>query len=410
MAASNFGPVIMVPGLMGSQLVFDGGEFDGKTLWADPIRIGNPNAANYMLLDKDGNRPLEGFGRALKPQGFVAPYYTGWDLTLEFQADKYKLGKITQLAWDWRKTFKQELPRFYSAFTTAFFNDGPVNLVGHSAGGLFCRYLYSHLVDQGEEQRCRRIVLVGTPNLGSFEAAAGLAAQQSFYNSWIWRSLYGSQGVVLTTPSGVVRTTNQFWGQLAGTWPGMYQLLPWYRGVDVASRKQLDRIYTATNYQYPVYLNQDWFDYARGINWPRLWSPSYFPPQDKLWVLLGTDYPTISGFTPDTSGVDEAAFAKPVTSDGDSVVTFNSQTLRFSTKRGQSADHRAEPSTYASNEMIAKALTDPPQVEDLYTIIKNPMPAPDPGDGVLKNFDLTLPVPPIPMGGKVPGAELVGDP
>ena len=186
-------PVILIHGTMGSRLADIN---SGEEIW--PGKLSDLMFSNYedmaLEIDPDSLLPKES---SLKTSGLLdkvvgKDFYAGITDTLK-SAGGYQLARVgeSQLAsarnyyvftYDWRQDNVQtvrKLAQFIEQIRLDYADpELKVDLVAHSMGGLIARYYLRY----GEEdtlddndfdvnlngaQRVRRIILLGTPNLGS---------------------------------------------------------------------------------------------------------------------------------------------------------------------------------------------------------------------------------------------------
>ena len=192
-------PLILIPGVLGSRLE-DG---DGREAW--PGGIGSLIMSRYqnlaMPIDTETLEPGRG---GLKPGGLFdkaagRQYYSRILEVLEGPGG-YRRGtpgikpddgapRYYVMTYDWRQDAVQsarELDRLIRTIRADHASpDLRVDIIGHSMGGLIARY-YSRYgtadvlddnqfpADNPGASRLRRVVLVGTPNLGSIGAIRSL--------------------------------------------------------------------------------------------------------------------------------------------------------------------------------------------------------------------------------------------
>ncbi len=220
-------PVILIHGLMGSRLQ---DTTSGKEIW-----VGNPTRllfANYAetALEIDP-QTLQPKPSPLRPSGLLnrvvgRKFYAGITDTLD-KAGRYQLAEpgtpqsansrnYYVFVYDWRQDNTEtaaNLSRFIEQIRLDYADPAlKVDLVAHSMGGLIARYYlrygaYDTLNDNEFEvnlwgaQRVRRVILLGTPNLGSV----------SVLHSFIKGYKIGARHVLPET---------------LATMPSMYQLFP----------------------------------------------------------------------------------------------------------------------------------------------------------------------------------------
>ncbi len=188
-------PVILIPGLMGSRLTSDS---EGE-VW--PGSLGNLMFSNYrnveLDIDPETLLPLPGDIRAADITGKFAGrnFYSSIIEALE-NAGGFKRAEPGQppvhqgrlyyiFTYDWRMDNVQSVRQLDQLIEQIRIDhndpDLKVDIVAHSMGGLIARYYLRYgtvdvttnnefPINYHGEDRVRRIVLLGTPNLGSVES------------------------------------------------------------------------------------------------------------------------------------------------------------------------------------------------------------------------------------------------
>jgi pimeloyl-ACP methyl ester carboxylesterase len=138
--------VLIVPGIMGSKLGFDGfGPFD-DVIWANPIAIAL-GRLRELALGK-GKSKVEALGVIL---------FAYLKLKLKLKIDGHDADFF---AYDWR----QSLPDLGKLLAAELNSGGrKTQLVAHSMGGLVARAALAH-----KPKHLGRVIMLGTPNFGSF--------------------------------------------------------------------------------------------------------------------------------------------------------------------------------------------------------------------------------------------------
>jgi pimeloyl-ACP methyl ester carboxylesterase len=175
--------VLILPGMMGSRL----------GAWIDPARIGAGELADLTLTP----------GKALKVNGVLLFAYA--KLMLRLKLDGWDAAFF---AYDWRQGL-DKLGAELAARIAA--QDKPVILIAHSMGGLVARMAAARL----PKRAVRRLILLGTPNRGTFAPLQALRGTYPFVR-WLAR-LDG-------------RHSSRYLAEkVFGSFPGLYQLLPMQR-------------------------------------------------------------------------------------------------------------------------------------------------------------------------------------
>jgi len=302
-------PIIVIPGIMGSKLVDQGGRvvwgtFGGKS--ANPHR---PEGARLVALPMREGARLRELTDEVRPNGVLdrvrvkflgLPFHLGAyfhilgmlgaggyrdeELGLAGAVD-YGDNHFTcfQFAYDWRRDLSEtaaDLARFIEekrAYVRAErekrygVSDRQIkfDIVAHSMGGLLTRYYLRYggepLPEDGSVPRVtwagtanvERVVLIGPPNAGSFAALRNLV-----------------QGVKLGP------TLPRYEPAIVGTMPSAYQILPRGRHGAVVDAAQPDQRY------------EDTYD-------PELWEKFGWglasPDQDRVLQWLLPDVPDAAG-------------------------------------------------------------------------------------------------------------------
>ena len=172
------GNVVVLHGVMGSELsVFDR-RGDGDHIWINLLRIAN-GRLDQLQLDEDGRTEFLA-GADVRTTGILKRYYGELLLSL---AESWN---VRGFWFDWRKDLNVSAAELQAQLSGWFDDDDPVHIVAHSMGGLVARtFIRSHpqrweaMWDAGVEskdpQLARaagtlggRLVMLGTPNHGSF--------------------------------------------------------------------------------------------------------------------------------------------------------------------------------------------------------------------------------------------------
>jgi pimeloyl-ACP methyl ester carboxylesterase len=175
--------VLILPGMMGSRL----------GAWIDPARIGAGELADLKLKS----------GKPLKVNGVLLLAYA--KLLLSLKAVGWD---VEFYPYDWRQSL-DTLGAGLAARIAA--QPTPAILVAHSMGGLVARMAAARL----PKRAVRKLILLGTPNRGTFAALQALRGSYRFVR-WLAR-LDG-------------RHSARFLAEkIFGSFPGLYQLLPMQR-------------------------------------------------------------------------------------------------------------------------------------------------------------------------------------
>lgn len=187
------GTLFLLPGMMGSQLW--AGE---RALWLDPVTIGEQGLTGLEL-----DQPLE--AKALLPGVY--------DRLIEHLGGVYE---VVPFPYDWRRSIKEAAEGLAERVREEL--DGsphPVRFLGHSAGGLVVRAMMAMEPDLWRRitERGGRLLMLGTPNRGSYWVARLLAGEARLIHQLAMLDLEG-EGQGQDLPA------------LFRSFPGMLELLP----------------------------------------------------------------------------------------------------------------------------------------------------------------------------------------
>ncbi|MBI4228628.1 MAG: CHAT domain-containing protein, partial [Deltaproteobacteria bacterium] len=188
--------VLIIPGILGSKLGEDRSIFD-DIIWIDPLDIALGKLYD-LSLDKDSKK--------IKPLGVLLFAYLKIKLFLNirgYDAEFYP--------YDWRRgldTAGNELARYLKREKAK-----EIFIVGHSMGGLITRAALSI-----DALPIKRLIMLGTPNFGSFMAPQALIATHPSLRK------VGALDMIHTAEELVEKVFNTF--------PGLYHLLPFSEKFD----------------------------------------------------------------------------------------------------------------------------------------------------------------------------------
>ena len=187
--------VLILPGIMGSTLGRDR-RFANDAIWLNPAAI-LQGELSYLSLDQPPGR------RDIRAIDVLPLYYTPLRVRLRdvgMNADFFP--------YDWRLSVEDLAKKLEAQLVKE--PAASISLVAHSMGGLVCRAAVK--LDGPGIRKVKRIVMLGTPNFGSFVPAQVLSVQYSFVNSVIAMDL--------------TRTNVELTKQVFSTYPSLYQMLP----------------------------------------------------------------------------------------------------------------------------------------------------------------------------------------
>ena len=186
--------VLIIPGIMGSKLGRSNRRGpragSGSVLWIDPIRIGAGKLTDLKLPSATSMRPM----------GVLLFSYAKLKLQLDIAGFDAKF-----FPYDWRLGI-DELGAALAARIAA--GGKPATLIAHSMGGLIARVATKLL----PKRYVRKLILLGTPNRGSFAPVLALRGTYPFVRKLARLDLHH-------TPEDLAQ-------KVFCTFPGIYQLLP----------------------------------------------------------------------------------------------------------------------------------------------------------------------------------------
>ena len=163
--------VVVLPGILGSNLALD-----GKRIWLGLRLLGGLQKLAWDPARAD----------RVAPDGAVGLSY---DDLLEHLAQTHE---VIEFAYDWRRPIEHEARRLGAVVDDALARrDGsgqPVRLLAHSMGGLVARTMQLECPDTWERCMARsgaRLLMLGTPNGGSWAPMQVLSGDDSFGNTLV---------------------------------------------------------------------------------------------------------------------------------------------------------------------------------------------------------------------------------
>ena len=265
--------VLIIPGIMGSKLGIETHLLWDDVIWMDPVDIAKGDLMDLSLDHTDSN---------IESLGVILLAYLKLKLRLKlagYDVDFYH--------YDWRKSLKllgQQLVQYLQKERA-----GQVHIVAHSMGGLVTRSAIAQ-----NAPAIRRVVMLGTPNHGSFVPV------QAF------RGVYSIIRKVAFLD--VRHSVEELCERVFSSLPGLYEMLPW--------REKYDRL--------------DLYDMA---TWPTL-GPGPRPERlkaapavqqllaaadDRFFLIAGVNQETVVGLSKEG---DEFSYEMSVEGDGTVPLAF----------------------------------------------------------------------------------------
>jgi CHAT domain len=166
------GKVLVLPGIMGSLLDRVDPRGDAERIWISITQLIGGGMEDLLLTVPDGLPATP--GSSVRTGGVHRGTYLPLLTELDAEWD------VRPFAFDWREDVAKSATRL-EAEVREFGAGGPVHLVAHSMGGLVARYVSRNFaatwtaMDDGPNHAAGgRLVMLGTPNRGSFAPALAL--------------------------------------------------------------------------------------------------------------------------------------------------------------------------------------------------------------------------------------------
>ena len=280
------GRVVVIHGIMGGKLATIDGSGDEDLAWVNVLRL---------ALGRIGDFELNANGDQVDPALRVVTR----GLLDEYMALVLELGQrweVLPVAFDWRLDIDRSADALNDAIR-AWAGNEPVHIVAHSMGGLVSRrFMQLHrdtwqgMKDANGMQQGGRLVMLGTPNRGSFAIPFVLTGEEKTVR---WLEVFDLPHDM----PALLRIINSF--------PGSYQMLP---SPKLGIEDDRTKLFTqATWGRFPVLqANLD-----RGRSFQETLHPVDDP--DRLIYVAGYDQPTPYRIRVDAPG----RFSYQETLDGD---------------------------------------------------------------------------------------------
>lgn len=349
---------VVIPGIGGSQLSFTGGSGGKTALWWNPTAIlkYTPLA---MGLANDGASPWPIVGKKLFPDG---PVNFGIYEPLLTQLANDGLNP-TFWAYDWRLGLNV-LANQLAIFLAGAQLTNPFFVVAHSMGGLIARLAYPlwQLTNAGAQWG--NTVYLGSPHGGSYWAPAmlsGLYGDGAFFK--VLGQLLGLAGQVPGSPLLPIAIAGATAGQLLGSWPSMYALIPSAQGTWAAIDPQaaaLNQLATYAN--TPGGQQQQWFTQGIAIQ-KSLSTPQTEAAPAKRFNVCGQAPSTLHSFV--MGGNPGNLDAYKTVSDGDATVpTDRASWEGVPTIRFKNCTHNQLCTTLGPLSRLTAWLKNPPTADE----------------------------------------------
>jgi pimeloyl-ACP methyl ester carboxylesterase len=244
--------VLYLPGFLGSQLGWSNPIPGlGRTLWLDvPSLLDGSLVAAQLGPDGRSPGPLTS-GRPLEVMGIVQAAYGPLYAWMTLQG-----WNVVPAAFDWRLSIATSAESVLAIAQRAF-GLQPFAIVAHSMGGLVARYMWSLMQTAGQGDQLTRLVMLGTPQTGTWEAVR------------LWMRLPHTYALImdlLWAGQGIRAHLDSPWlDAVLTSCPGIYQLTPFrlYGPLFDSSPASAASLYAAADYLPTAPLvQQQWLDAA----------------------------------------------------------------------------------------------------------------------------------------------------
>lgn len=203
------GRVVVLPGITGSELKATYADGKVRLLWIDFVNLILGRTIAAMALTPAGG-PVDPALR-ITPRGFVLGWYLNIVTSLQNEWD------VLPVPYDWRLDIDHSANAL-AARIREWARGEPVHLVAHSMGGLVSRRmiqlhpdLWTAMDDTDGRRRGGRLVMLGTPNRGSYAIPLTLTGNEFM--------------VKLLDVADLTKGKRNVLARL-NTFPGTYQMLP----------------------------------------------------------------------------------------------------------------------------------------------------------------------------------------
>jgi pimeloyl-ACP methyl ester carboxylesterase len=205
------GNVIVLHGMMGSELSLDSRATEAVEVWPRITRI-MAGSLSQLQLSEDGR---SGVNAAIdvRATGIMKRHYGELLLALS------ERWRVRAFWYDWRKDIRLAAAELEANISSSVADDQPVHLVAHSMGGLVARSFiksypsrWDSMWDvEGHGSRGGRLIMLGTPNHGSFAIPQMITGVEGLVRKLTLLDLVHSQHELL---------------DVLNSFPALYQMLP----------------------------------------------------------------------------------------------------------------------------------------------------------------------------------------
>jgi pimeloyl-ACP methyl ester carboxylesterase len=283
----QLGNVVLLPGIMGSHLsvVERGGDEDH--VWVSLWRLVKGDMTR-LKLSPDGKTNHNG-------EEVVANSLIGW-----YYARALETLQAEPFPYDWRVSVCDTADKL-AVFVREKLGDGtfdasrPVHFVAHSMGGLVVRNFIRQHNDLWNEIK-GRLVMLGTPNAGSFAAI---------------QTLMGKNSLIKNLAAVLPFQSKADWYQIVNSFPGLYQLCP--------AKTDKPNIYDKLFWEekFPHVLFDPYLESIPKFHQDLLDAGAMTIDKERMSYIAGVGYDTPTAL----KSLDSGDFDFDFTSDGDGTVS-----------------------------------------------------------------------------------------
>jgi hypothetical protein len=233
-AVAPSGNVVVIHGIMGGELTAYRGGGRGDHIWARIVRLAL-GRIGVLRLDSSGRREHHA-AYEVRATGIMKRFYGELALSLA------RSWRVETFWFDWRKDLHLAAAELEASLNRWFGRDEPIHIVAHSMGGLVARTMIRNYPDRwasmwdsaGGGRRGGRLIMLGTPNQGSFAVPQILTGLEGMVRKLAMLDLQHR-------PSALQGIVNSF--------PGSYQMMPSPLAYGAgAARDAVEALYRAETY------------------------------------------------------------------------------------------------------------------------------------------------------------------